>query len=115
MWWPAGVGSARAGATGWSPRSGQRERRPSDRSAGIDDLIVRDHPYAMVLIIGLPRELTGQGLDAGPHPMAWHLDHHQVTASAHVPATLDEFISSPPAASRHGPDMGGRIALVRLD
>ena len=28
------------------------------------------------LIIALRTELTGKGLDAGPHTIAWHLQHH---------------------------------------
>jgi transposase len=28
------------------------------------------------LIVGLRAELAGKGLDAGPHTIAWHLQHH---------------------------------------
>jgi transposase len=28
------------------------------------------------LIVALRTELTGKGLDAGPHTIAWHLQHH---------------------------------------
>ncbi|MFI5081046.1 MAG: DDE-type integrase/transposase/recombinase, partial [Streptosporangiales bacterium] len=35
------------------------------------------------LITRLRKELAGQGLDAGPHTIAWHLHHHhQITVSA---------------------------------
>ncbi len=35
------------------------------------------------LIVGLRRTLTGEGLDAGPETIRWHLQHHhQVTVSA---------------------------------
>ena len=35
------------------------------------------------LIVNLRKELTDAGLDAGPHTIAWHLDHHhQITVSA---------------------------------
>ena len=35
-------------------------------------------PQATIdLIIALRTELTGKGLDAGPHTIAWHLQHHQ--------------------------------------
>ena len=34
-------------------------------------------PQATIdLIIALRTELTGKGLDAGPHTIAWHLKHH---------------------------------------
>jgi transposase InsO family protein len=35
------------------------------------------------LIVNLRKELTDAGLDAGPHTIAWHLDHHHhITVSA---------------------------------
>ena len=34
-------------------------------------------PQATIdLIVALRTELTGKGLDAGPHTIAWHLQHH---------------------------------------
>jgi hypothetical protein len=43
------------------------------------------------LIIRLRKELAGTGLDAGPHTIAWHLQHHhQVTVSA---ATISRCLS----------------------
>jgi len=49
---------------------------------------------AVALILALRKELAGQGLDAGPHTIAWHLDqHHQVTVS---PATISRYLT------RHG-------------
>src|SRR5262249_16020817 len=33
-------------------------------------------PGTVELIITLRKELSGQGLDAGPHTIAWHLQHH---------------------------------------
>jgi hypothetical protein len=40
------------------------------------------------LIIRLRKELAGQGLDAGPQTIAWHLEHHhQIRAS---PATVGQ-------------------------
>jgi len=41
-------------------------------------------PAATVeLIVNLRKELTDAGLDAGPHTIAWHLDHHHhITVSA---------------------------------
>ena len=35
------------------------------------------------LIVGLRKDLAGQGLDAGPHTIAWHLEHrHRIRVSA---------------------------------
>ena len=37
-------------------------------------------PQATIdLIVALRTELTGKGLDAGPHTIAWHLEHHHRT------------------------------------
>ena len=37
------------------------------------------------------KELAGQGLDAGPHTIAWHLaHHHQVKVSA---ATISRYLA----------------------
>ena len=74
---------ARYGAEGeaaFEPRS----RRPgtSPSAAG---------PATVELITRLRKELAGQGLDAGPHTIAWHLrEHHQVTVS---PATVSRYLS----------------------
>src|SRR5580658_3326987 len=52
-----------------------RSRRPKNSPSAIS----RD---TVQLIIGLRKELSGQGLDAGPHTIAWHLEHdHQVKVS----------------------------------
>jgi transposase InsO family protein len=49
---------------------------------------------AAELIVRLRKDLAGQGLDAGPHTIAWHLEHHhQVKVSA---ATVSRTLS------RHG-------------
>lgn len=43
------------------------------------------------LIVALRKELTGQGLDAGPHTIGWHLEHHhQITVSA---ATISRYLA----------------------
>jgi transposase InsO family protein len=56
--------------------SGPRSRRPKTSPNAIGDATVR-------LIMELRKELAGQGLDAGPDTIAWHLArHHQ----ARVPA-----------------------------
>jgi transposase len=60
------------GEAAFEPRS----RRPGTSPSAISSLTVD-------LIVRLRKELSGQGLDAGPHTIAWHLQHHhQVTVSA---------------------------------
>jgi transposase InsO family protein len=61
-----------------------RSRRPKTSPSAI--------PAATAeLITGLRKELAGQGLDAGPHTIAWHLEHHhQVTVS---PATVSRYLT----------------------
>jgi len=61
-----------------------RSRRPRSSPAAIS-------PGTVELIVALRKELAGQGLDAGPHTIAWHLDHHhQVTVSA---ATISRYLT----------------------
>ncbi len=60
------------GEAAFEPRS----RRPKTSPGAISD-------QAAELIIRLRKELAGQGLDAGPHTICWHLEHHhQVRVSA---------------------------------
>ncbi len=51
------------------------------------------------LIVALRKELAGQGLDAGPQTIAWHLEqHHQLKVSpATVSRTLSRTAWSPPS------------------
>jgi transposase InsO family protein len=66
---------------------GPRSRRPGTSPAAIG-------PGTVELIVRLRKELAGQGLDAGPHTIAWHLQrHHQVRVSA---ATISRHLA------RHG-------------
>src|ERR1700722_6841004 len=68
------------GEAAFEPRS----RRPKPSPNAISD-------DAADLIIRLRKELSGQGLDAGPQTIAWHLEHHhQVKASA---ATVSRYLS----------------------
>jgi transposase InsO family protein len=61
-----------------------RSRRPRTSPAAIPDTTVE-------LIVRLRKELSGQGLDAGPHTICWHLEHHhQVKVSA---ATISRYLS----------------------
>jgi transposase InsO family protein len=68
------------GEAAFEPRS----RRPKTSPGAISD-------EAAELIVWLRKDLSGQGLDAGPHTIAWHLaHHHQVTVSA---ATVSRYLS----------------------
>jgi transposase len=56
-----------------------RFRRPKTSPTAIPETTAK-------LIISVRKELAGQGLDAGPQTIAWHLQHHhQITVS---PATI---------------------------
>ena len=68
------------GEAAFEPRSRRPLTSPSAVSPGVIELIVR-----------LRKELAGQGLDAGPHTIAWHLQqHHQVRVS---PATISRHLA----------------------
>ena len=68
------------GEAAFEPRS----RRPKTSPTAISD-------DAADLIIRLRKELSGQGLDAGPQTIAWHLEHHyQLNVSA---ATVSRYLS----------------------
>jgi transposase len=65
------------------PRSRRPRTSPGSVSADTADLIVR-----------LRKDLAGAGLDAGPHTIRWHLEHHHhITVSA---ATVSRHLT------RHG-------------
>ena len=51
-----------------------RSRRPKTSPAAISDATVD-------LIISLRKDLAGQGLDAGPETICWHLEHHHGLAA----------------------------------
>jgi transposase InsO family protein len=74
---------ARYGAEGeaaFEPRSRRPKTSPNAISEAAAELIVR-----------LRKELSGQGLDAGPHTIAWHLrHHHRITVSA---ATVSRYLT----------------------
>jgi transposase len=53
------------GEDAFEPRSRRPKTSPGAISSDTVDLIIR-----------LRKELTGQGLDAGPHTICWHLQHH---------------------------------------
>jgi transposase len=68
------------GEAAFEPRS----RRPKSSPRAI--------PGATVdLIIKLRKDLAGQGLDAGPQTIAWHLEHqHRIRVS---PATISRYLA----------------------
>ena len=56
-----------------------RSRRPGSSPSKVCDETVE-------MVVNLRAELSSQGLDAGPHTIAWHLQqHHQITVS---PSTI---------------------------
>src|SRR5829696_5720732 len=60
------------GEVAFEPRARRPRHQPTAIPAATAELIIR-----------LRGELAGQGLDAGPHTIAWHLaQHHQLTVSA---------------------------------
>jgi transposase InsO family protein len=68
------------GQAAFEPRS----RRPKTSPAAISDATVE-------LIISLRKDLSGQGLDAGPETICWHLEHHhRITVS---PATVSRYLT----------------------
>ncbi len=68
------------GEAAFEPRS----RRPKTSPMAIGE-------DAVELIMRLRKELSGQGLDAGPQTICWHLEHHhQVRVSA---ATVARYLT----------------------
>jgi transposase InsO family protein len=68
------------GEAAFEPRS----RRPKTSPSAIS-------PQAADLIIALRKDLDGQGLDAGPATIAWHLDHHHHLRVS--PATISRYLA----------------------
>jgi transposase InsO family protein len=68
------------GDAAFEPRSRRPKNSPSVTAPGTVELITR-----------LRKELAGQGLDAGPQTIAWHLEqNHQVKVS---PATVSRYLA----------------------
>ena len=68
------------GEAAFAPRS----RRPGRSPAAISDATVD-------LIVALRKDLAGQGLDAGPDTICWHLEqHHRVKVSA---STVSRYLA----------------------
>src|SRR5215831_11962272 len=68
------------GEAAFEPRS----RRPRTSPRAIGDA-------AAGLIIELRKDLAGQGLDAGPATIAWHLEHHHRIRVS--PATISRYLA----------------------
>ena len=68
------------GEAAFEPRS----RRPRTSPNAISDTTVG-------LIVRLRKELSGQGLDAGPDTICWHLRHHHQVSVA--PATVSRYLT----------------------
>src|SRR5882672_11229655 len=68
------------GEAAFEPRS----RRPDTSPGAIGDATVD-------LIIRLRKDLAGQGLDAGPHTICWHLEHHHRIRVS--PATVSRYLT----------------------
>ena len=69
------------GEAAFEPRS----RRPVTSPRAIPDSTAE-------LIVWLRKDLAGQGLDAGPHTIAWHLQHHHHQARV-SPATISRYLA----------------------
>jgi transposase InsO family protein len=68
------------GEAAFEPRSRRPKSSPNVTAPGTVELITR-----------LRKELAGQGLDAGPQTIAWHLQHdHQLKVS---PATVSRYLA----------------------
>jgi len=69
------------GEAAFEPRS--RRPKSSPTALGVE---------TVEQIVRLRKELAGKGLDAGPHTIAWHLEHHHgVTVSA---ATISRYLTA---------------------
>lgn len=68
------------GEAAFEPRS----RRPKTSPGAISEATA-------ALIVKVRKELAGQGLDAGPHTICWHLEHHhRIAVSA---ATVSRYLT----------------------
>src|SRR5215831_5517011 len=68
------------GEAAFEPRSRRPGTSPNAISGATAELIVR-----------LRKELAGQGLDAGPHTIGWHLAHHHRLRVS--PATISRYLT----------------------
>jgi hypothetical protein len=89
--WPAATGCPVLGlyAAGPVPAEGEaafepRSRRPKSSPAAVS-------PATVELVVRLRTDLAGQGLDAGPQTIVWHLEHHHRTRVS--PATISRYLA----------------------
>jgi transposase len=68
------------GEAAFEPRS----RRPKTSPNAISD-------HTADLIVRLRKDLAGQGLDAGPQTICWHLEHHHQARVS--PATVSRYLT----------------------
>ena len=68
------------GEAAFQPRSRRPRQSPNATAPAIADLVLT-----------LRKDLSGQGLDAGPHTICWHLQHHHQVKLA--PATVWRILS----------------------
>jgi transposase InsO family protein len=89
------------GEAAFEPRSRRPRSSPNATPPAVIDMVLR-----------LRKELTEQGLDAGPHTICWHLEHHHRTRLS--PATAHRILT------RHGqitpePKKRPRSSYVRFE
>jgi transposase InsO family protein len=93
----AEVARAYGVSKGWVSKLVARYRAEGEAAYEPRSRRPRSSPKAIALgtvelIIGLRKELTEQGLDAGPDTIAWHLHrHHQITVSV---ATISRYLTA---------------------
>src|SRR5579871_913398 len=68
------------GEAAFEPRSRRPKNSPGVTAPGTVELIIR-----------LRKELAGQGLDAGPQTIAWHLEQHHQLKVSH--ATISRYLA----------------------
>jgi transposase InsO family protein len=88
------------GEVAFEPRS----RRPKTSPTAIS-------PDTAELITRLRKELAGQGLDAGPQTIAWHLQHHQAKVS---PATVSRYLARQGLVTRN-PAKRPKSSYIRFE
>ena len=87
------------GEAAFEPRSRRPKISPNALSPGTAELIVR-----------LRKDLAGQGLDAGPHTIGWHLEHHhrvRVPAATFSRTLARQGLVTPAPAKRPSPPTSG--------
>ena len=89
------------GEAAFEPRSRRPKRSPTATP-----------PATVALIVGLRRQLTSQGLDAGPDTIAWHLAHHHHVVVS--PATISRHLTKAGLVSAQ-PQKRPKSSYVRFE